>query len=127
MPKKIFIISFNGLTTNFWKQHLNLENVQLWHWSAPEHAFNNLTTVWPDVIIIDGYWSHTCYETYLNKVLKIRSKAKIFCTTPQSNLSSPTIFIDQRLKISRFDENFIETVNQIIQPEKSIIEFKQTA
>jgi len=54
--KKIFIISFNQISTEFWKERINLDYANYWHWKSPEEALNNLTTIWPDIIIVDGYW-----------------------------------------------------------------------
>lgn len=121
---KVFIISFNQLTTDFWKQHLYLENAELWHWKSPEDAINNLTTVWPDVIIIDSYWAKIAHNPCLDQVLKFKGKTKIFCLTP--DLNNP-VLIDKRLCISRFDEEVLNTINQLIDQSQNNIELKQIA
>ncbi len=73
--KTVFLISFNQLTTDFWKQHLNFDNVKLFHWRDSEHGINNLSTIWPDVIIIDAYFAKQSYEGCLKKAL--RSSANV--------------------------------------------------
>jgi hypothetical protein len=125
--KKVFLISFNQLTTDFWKQHFNFENAQLFHWRIPEHGINNLNTVWPDVIIIDGYFSSKSYETFLRKVLSLKSDQKIFCLTHLPKAYNKTEFIDERLVVSKLDEEVINTINAAINPIQENNQLKQTA
>lgn len=125
--KKVFLISFNQLTTDFWKQHLNFENVSLSHWVNPVHAINNLTTVWPDVIIIDGYFAKESYEDCLRQVLRLKSNQKIFCLTPLTKASNKIVFIDERLSISKLDNEIINEINAAINPIKELIQLKLTA
>lgn len=125
--KKVFLISFNQLTTDFWKQHLNFENVDLLHWTNPEHGINNLSTVWPDVVIIDGYFAKKSYEPCLRKVLRLRSDQKIFCITPLPKAYKKTVFIDKRLSVSKLDEEVINEINAAINPIREINQLKQTA
>ena len=114
--KKVYLISFNKLTTEFWKQHLNFENVQLFHWKKPQQGIDNLTTVWPDVIIVDGYFSIDSYENCLKRIIGLRFKTKIFCLTPKPKLHDKTIFIDDRLIISKLDEKVIAKINKVMSP-----------
>ncbi len=114
--KKVFLISFNQLTTEFWRQHLGFDNVQLFHWSKPEHGLNNLTTVWPDIIIIDGYFSKRSYEDCLRKVIGLKSALRIFCLTPLPKAYNKTVFIDERLFVSKLDEDVINRINTAINP-----------
>lgn len=125
--KKVFIISLNQLTTDFWKELLDLNHARLWHWKTPEHGINNLTTVWPDVIIIDGYWAQDAYVSYLRKVLAFNSDTNIFCLTPLSKSSVESFFIDQRLHVSKLDKEVIELINEAIQPAQKNNSFKQIA
>ena len=125
--KKVFLISFNQLTTDFWRQHLDLDTAQLWHWKTPDHAINNLTTVWPDVIIIDGYFAKESYEVCLRQVLRIKSNQKIFCLTPLPKAHNKTVFINERLFISRLDEEVINEINSTLNPKIEKNQLKLTA
>jgi len=125
--KKVFLISFNRLTTDFWKQHLNFENVQLTHWTNPEQAIDNLSTIWPDVVIIDGYFAKRSYDDCLKKALKLKSNQKIFCLTPLPKAHRKVVFIDERLSISKLDEEVISAINEAISPSPDDKEIKKTA
>jgi hypothetical protein len=125
--KKVFLISFNQLTTDFWKQHLNFENSELFHWTNPEHGINNLNTIWPDVIIIDGYFSKESYETCLRKVIGLKSNLKIFCLTPLPIASDKKVFIDKRLSVSKLDAKMIDAINEAIKPIQENKQLKLTA
>jgi len=125
--KKVFIISFNQLTTDFWKQHLDLEGAKLWHWKSPENAINNLTTVWPDVIIIDGYWAKTTCNPCLDQVLKFKSKTKVFCLMPDSKELDRPISIHQKFYLSRFDEKALSAINESINRSENNTALKQIA
>jgi hypothetical protein len=125
--KKVFLISFNQLTTDFWKHHLNFENAHLTHWKNPEQGIDNLTTVWPDVIIIDGYFAKRSYEDCLIKALKLKSNQKIFCLTPLPKAHRKIVFIDERLSISKLDEEVIKAINDAIRPSQDNLEIKKTA
>ena len=114
--KKVFIISFNKLDTNFWRQYLNFENSCLYHWSNPEQALNNLDTIWPDVIIIDAYFTQKPYEFSLLKSIRLKSNIKIFCLTPLPKALNKTVFIDERLFVSKLDNEVIEKINNAIKP-----------
>jgi hypothetical protein len=122
----VFIISFNQLTIDFWEQHLNLKNIQLFHWINPEDGINNLSTVWPDVVIIDGYFSKTTYEPCLRKVLKLKFNQKIFCLTPIPRPIDTPVFIDERLVISKLDEKVINAINRAINSTEKV-QLKQSA
>lgn len=124
--KKVFIISFNQLTIDFWKQHFNFKNAELFHWVNPEDGINNLKTIWPDVVVVDGYFSKEPYTPYLKKILKLKSNQKIFCLTPLPKASDKIVFIDERLSISKLDQKIIEEINTAINSvEKN--QLKQTA
>ncbi len=125
--KKVFLISFNQLTTEFWRQHLNFDNVQLFHWSKPEHGLNNLTTVWPDIIIVDGYFSKDSYENCLKKIISLKSNIKTFCLTPKPKAHDKTVFIHESLFISKLDEEVINKLNNVMMPIKEQNQFKLTA
>ena len=113
-PKKVFIVSYNSLTTDYWKQMLNLKDASLWHWKEPEHGVNNLSTVWPDVIIIDGYWASQSYEACLKHALRLKSKVKIFCLDPNGALKEWADLKDDRLVISKLNDHLIASMNQSI-------------
>ena len=114
--KKVFLISFNQLTTCFWKQHINFDNAELFHWKTPENGVNNLNTVWPDIIIVDGYFSKKSYDDCLRKVIGLKSDQKIFCLTPHPKAYDKTVFIDERLMVSKLDEEVINKINAAINP-----------
>ena len=124
---KTFLISFNQLTTDFWKQHLNFENTQLFHWKVPEHGINNINTVWPDVIIIDSYFSNSSFELLLKKVLKQTSNSQIFFLTPAPKPHGKMMFIHDRLKVSKLDEEVINQINWAINPIQEEKQLNQTA
>lgn len=125
--KKVFLISFNQLTTEFWRYHLNFDNVHLFHWSKPEHGLNNLRTIWPDIIIVDGYFSKDSYENYLKKIISLKSNIKTFCLTPKPKAYDKTVFIHENLFISKLDEEVINKINNAIQPIKEQNQFELTA
>jgi hypothetical protein len=122
---KIFIISLNSLTTDFWKQHLSLDKTIYWHWTTPEHGVNNYTTVWPDIIVLDAYWAKEAYTPYLNKLLKVKSNTKIFCLTPKSE--NKIKLIHPNLHVSRLDDEFLNKINEIIHEKVIINQLKQSA
>lgn len=125
--KKVFLISFNQLTTGFWKQHINFDNAQLFHWRTPEHGINNLTTVWPDIIIVDGYFSKKSYDDCLRKVIGLKSDLIIFCLTPLPKAYDKTVFIDERLLVSKLDEEVINQINAAINPIQEKQELRRIA
>jgi len=114
--KKIFIISFNQLGTDFWKEHLSLNNIDLWHWQTPQQGVDNVTTVWPDIIIIDGYWAKESFKPYLETILKLNINTKLYCLTPKAGCRTQLIPFDKRLTFSKFSSSFINEVNNIIAP-----------
>ena len=111
---KVFLISFNQLTTDFWKQHLNFENSNLRHWKNPVNGINNLSTDWPDVIIVDGYFAQESYENCLKKAIGLKSKSKIFCLTPLPKAHDKTVLIHESLFISKLDEEVINKINEAV-------------
>jgi len=125
--KKVFIISLNNLTTAFWKNTLNLEDVSLWHWKISSNGINNLTTIWPDVIIIDSYWAKECHLPCLRKVLSIISSAKIYCLTPLPKGDSNSVLLDSRLFVSKLDNEIIKDINNTIHNSNSEKGYKKTA
>jgi hypothetical protein len=125
--KKVFLISFNKLTTDFWKQHLDFENAQLWHWNTPVNGMNNLTSIWPDVVIIDGYFSNGAYLASLREMLNLKSKQKIFCLTPLPKAHDKIIYADERLTISKLDKEVITEINCEINPLRPINLIKKIA
>ena len=119
--KKIFIISYNNLPIDFWKAHLNYKNAKLWLWKSPEHALNNLSTVFPDIVIIDGYWAKESITSCLNKVLEKKFISKIFCLSPKIEFDAKLIYIDQRLSMSNFNNDVLKKINELIKPLKVLI------
>ncbi len=124
--KKIFIISLNQISADFWKEHINYKKSKVWHWTSPENGINNITTVWPDILIIDAYWSDPTYDHYVEKILRIKHNIKVFCFTPIPKSLAKKIFIDTRLHVSRLDQESLDLINNVISPE-DFIEFKKSA
>lgn len=128
MKKKIVsLISYNNLSTEFWEQHINFQNSNLKHWSNHEHGIRNLCTVWPDVVIIDGYFSKESFELGLKKVLSLKSKAIIFCLTPFPKAYNKTVFVDERLFVSKLDKEIIDKINSVLNSGKVNNSLKLTA
>jgi len=125
--KKIFIISFNQLSTDFWKEHLSIDNSNYWHWKSPEIAMQNITTVWPDLIIIDGYWSKIPFKAYVKEVLNIRSSIEVFCLAPNTASLFNQNYLHPRLHLSRFDQSILKKINQNINPTICLPTVKQIA
>jgi len=125
--KKVFLISFNKLTIDFWKHHLNFENVCFLHWKNPYHGINNLSVIWPDIVIIDGYFSNESYDDCLAEVLKLKCKQKIFCLTPLPKAYDKTVYMDERLSVSKLDEEVLNQINEELNPNQENNQLRQTA
>ena len=126
--KKIFIISYNKLPIDFWKSHINYEEARIWLWKSPEHAINNLSTVFPDIVIIDGYWATESISSCLIKVLKEKNISKIFCLSPITDSDTKIISIDNRLIISNFNSDVLKKINEWVTPSKILTQIiNQTA
>lgn len=125
-PKKIFIISMNQLSADFWKEHIDFKKSKVWYWNTPENGINNITTVWPDAIILDTYWAESLHHNYLSKILKLKHNIKVFCFTPVPKSLSKTVIIDERLHVSRLDQESLDMINEIINLENKI-EYKKSA
>ena len=125
--KKVFIISYNNLTTDFWKQHLELDKTTFWHWNNPKLGEDNFTTVWPDIVIVDGYWAKEPFTPCLVKLLKIKSNTKFFCITNQSDHKIKSIH--SNLYISRLDNDLLNEINIHInqRPNATINQLKKSA
>ncbi len=118
-PIKVFIISLNELPTSYWHNTLQLSDVDLWHWKCKNNALNNISTIWPDIILVDAYFSKKGHLDCLKKVLEINCSAEIFCLTPlPKNFIGPTIY-DPRLVVSKLDLEVIEQINKSIRLNKS--------
>ncbi len=115
-PKKVFIISFNKIPTDFWEYHLNFENIQLLHWRNHELGLKNLDIIRPDILIIDGYFAKESYEACLRKAIRLKPCLKIFCLTPLPKSYNTTVFIHERLIVSRLDLAVIKQINEELNP-----------
>ncbi|MBL4669482.1 MAG: hypothetical protein JKY30_09510 [Flavobacteriales bacterium] len=118
--KKIFIISYNNLPIDFWKAHLDYKNVELWLWKSPKHAINNLPIIYPDIVIIDGYWAKKSILPCLIKVLNKKFISNVFCISPKEESDARVISIDQRLSLSNFNNEVLKKINKLIKPSKKI-------
>ncbi|PCI93260.1 MAG: hypothetical protein COB15_16730 [Flavobacteriales bacterium] len=115
--KRVFIISYNKLPIEFWNEHLNFDNSAVWFWSNnPDQAINNLSTVLPEIVIIDAYWAKQPFVTSLRGVLSKNYISNIFCITPKRQSDSKLRFLDKRLKISRFTSEVITEINTLLNP-----------
>ena len=115
-PKKVFIISFNEIPTDFYECHLDFKNSNLIHFKNPDLGIKNLDVIRPDILIIDGYFAKESYEPCLKKAIGLRSSQKIFCLTPLPKSYNKTVFIDERLIVSRLDKEVIKQSNSEINP-----------
>jgi len=118
--KNIFIISYNNLPIDFWNAHLDYENARLWLWKSSEHAINNLSKVFPEIVVIDGYWAKESISPCLIQVLNKKFIPKIFCISPKIESDSKLISIDRRLNISNFNNEVIKKINKLIKPSKKV-------
>ena len=112
--KRILIISFNHLPTSFWKEHLDLSEAEVWHFHSTEMAINNLTTIWPDAIIVDGYFAKEPYEFCLKSILKKNIPTRIYRITPKEQLQRKYLSINKRLVYSKLSSNILEELNSFI-------------
>ena len=119
--KKIFIVSFNELSIDFWKEYINFDNTELWHWKSPELAIDNLSTVWPDMVIVDGYFSTEDYLPFVDKINKANICSDLYCLTPRVHINENIISIDRKLIFSRFDSNILKEINENLIGEVEIL------
>jgi len=112
--KRIFIISFNHLPIEFWKEHLDLSMTEFWHFSSAKVALDNLTTMWPDIVIVDGYFAKTSYEICLNDVARKSVASKIYCVTPKENLREKNFLINKSVIYSKLTSRLVEEINGFI-------------
>lgn len=114
--KKVFVLSYNQLSTDFWNLHLKLNNAQLWHYKNETEGLNKLSALAPDIILIDGYWAKQSYDKAISEIISLNLNADIFCITPDEdnkNLKS----INGRFEVSRLSTDMLMRINSlIIQP-----------
>ena len=111
--RKVFVLSFNQLSTDFWKFHLKLNHAQLWHSNNPEEGLAQISTVSPDVILVDGYWAKEAYDSHLNTILAKNSNADIFCLTPDEE-NEKLRAINGRFSVSRLSTDLLSNINALI-------------
>jgi len=112
--KRIFIISFNHLPIDFWKEHIDLSMTEFWHFSSAKVALDNLTTMWPDIIIVDGYFAKTSYEFCLKNIVRRNVASKIYCVTPQENLRIEYFSIKNSIIYSKLTNQLVLEINDFI-------------
>ncbi len=57
--KNIFVLSFNNLGLDFWKKHLEIQNVErIYQFTSAETCLKSLNCE-PDLVIVDDYFSNT--------------------------------------------------------------------
>jgi hypothetical protein len=88
----------------------------LFHWQDPIIGFKNISIVWPDVIIVDGYFSKKFSEDYFLRVVGIKTKALIFCLTPSISLLEDSNYINSRIVVSKFHDRLIKDINNAVKP-----------
>lgn len=56
--KNIFVLSFNNLGLDFWKKHLEIENVErIYQFTSAEKCLKSINCE-PDLVIVDDYFSN---------------------------------------------------------------------
>lgn len=113
--KKIFIVSFNVLSIDFWKEYINFDNTELWHWKSAELVIDNLLTVWPDMVIVDGYFSTEYYKPCVDKISRLKECEKLYCITPKDHSNEDILTLDKKVVFSRLDSDVLEEINNNIQ------------
>lgn len=113
--KKVFIISFNCYSKEFWKQVLDLNQVDLYHWKDYHNGINNLTTVWPDVIIIEGGLPTKSTQFCVDSALNVKCDSKVFWIDPTSIAESASDAND-RLVVAPLSSDLVYKINRNLQP-----------
>ncbi len=109
--KKVFIISFNKFTREFWNQVLNTKNVNLYHWKNYQNGLDNLSTVWPDVVIVEGGFPTKSTKFCVESALKLKCDSKIFWINPIPDdqiLDSE----NERLVVSPLTSDLVYQINE---------------
>lgn len=109
--KKVFVISFNKYTKEFWNQVLDTKNVDLYHWKDYHNGLNNLTTVWPDVVIIEGGLPTKSTSFCVESALQLKCNSKIFWINPVvdgQNLDTQS----ERLVVSPLTSELVYQINE---------------
>lgn len=86
--KKVFVISINGRSKGHWIDLLSLEKACAFFWTDYQMALTNLTTVWPDVIIIEGDTENEVYQYCIDYALKVKCGSPIFAITQEEGKPS---------------------------------------
>ncbi len=113
--KKVFIISFNCYTKEFWKQVLNLNQVDLYHWKDYHNGINNFTTVWPDIIIIEGGYPTKSITLCVESALKLKCNSKVFWIDPTSSVDSE-VESNKRLVVAPLSSDLVNQINRNLHP-----------
>ncbi len=115
--KKVFIISYNNLPIEFWNEHLNFDSCVVWLWSNDtDQAINNISSVLPDVVIVDGYWAKKSILKNVRYLISKKYISNIFYITPKRESILRMLFLDQRLHVSRFTNDVLDDINSCLNP-----------
>jgi len=87
MKSKLFIISKNNLTSQFWLSHLDPNNIEIHAWNNPKIAIANLTKYKPEAIVLDDYFNTGFDDHWMERVVSQFRAAgfikRIFCVSPE--------------------------------------------
>lgn len=110
--KKIFVFSFNQFGRKFWKQLFVNQEVQVYHWIDPQQGLNNLSTVWPDLIIIEGEHLNNLALKCAHYALRLKSNSKVIFI--HSELNDLGLKGQERLIVSPLTRNLLHQINSCL-------------
>jgi spore coat polysaccharide biosynthesis predicted glycosyltransferase SpsG len=97
--------------------YLNLEQVNLYH--VRNYNKNNLiaiSAIWPDVVIVDGYFSKDFDEECFKNIAHNHSSSIIFCLTPFTKPFKKQAYNSNCIYISEFHKECLVQINNSIRP-----------
>lgn len=108
--RKIAFIQQNRLTVDFWKQYIK-GDTQLSMLDHHEKSLTRLSTINPDLIVIDNYWASSPLEDTISMVLACSHNCKIIVLTPNGEREQSLLHRCDRLHFSRFTRNFLNQLS----------------
>lgn len=114
MKTKLYIISQNNVSINFWKLYINKKTTSIFKFRSLELLINSLKTNEPSVLVIDEYFTRENYPwimTILNQVFKDNYQHKTYLLSPKfTELNSPYL-INNSVRKYPFNSDFITALN----------------
>jgi len=118
MKKTVYIISFNKLSLDFWKSHINEKHASVRIFGNPLLAVSEIHLRFPALVIVDEYFS-TPNVPYAHRILKAITSgpmlANLIYLSPRFALETQSS--TERIPLvecSNFDVDFIDRVNYIL-------------